>query len=215
MKKLALLLFFGIYSSFVSAQFLLGGQFNVSVLKDKDENAGGDDQESTTTFVMLIPRLAYVAGNTWYGIDAGVSLVNDKNNFFGTEVETKTTIATVAPFFRYMKKPSENFGLWIEGQAGASFGSEKNDDGDKTAKYAGLNIGLRPGVIFFIGEHLSFEASFGRLGYTSLTIEDPNNSSNKETISQVGFMLNSNSVLLDELTLNATSGFQFGANWLF
>ena len=213
MKKLAILVLFGAFATAASAQFLLGGQFNASVVKDKQVGTG-DDFESTTTLVTLIPRLAFASGNMWYGLDAGVNLIKDKSDLSGGSTETKTTIATIAPFFRSIKR-FDNLGIWIEAQAGASFGSAKDNDGNKTDKYTGFNVGLRPGVILFIGDHLSFEASFGRLGYTSFTDEDPNDSSNKETVSQAGLMLNSNTILLDQNTLGATTGFLFGANWLF
>lgn len=162
-----------------------------------------------------MPRLAYASGNLWYGLDAGVTLINEKDDFGGTPDEYKTTIASVSPFIRYTKRPVDNFGIWIEGQAGASFGGEKDNDGNKTAEYSGFNVGARPGVIFFIGDHLSFEASFGRLGYTSFTVTNPNESREKETISQAGLMLNSNSLILDETALSISNAFQFGVNWLF
>lgn len=214
MKKITLLALFCALTTCLSAQFLLGGQLNFSSIKSK-EDGGGDDDESSTTLITVMPRLAYASGNLWYGLDAGVSLINEKDEFLNETNESKTTIANIAPFIRYTKRPVDDLGIWIEGQAGASFGSRKNDAGDKVAKYTGFNIGLRPGVIFFIGEHLSFEASFGRLGFTSFTTENPNDSDDKETLTQVGLILNGNSILLDETALTISNGFQFGVNWLF
>ena len=214
MKKLVLLVLVGAIATAVSAQFLIGGQFNIASFKDK-EAGNGATREISSTLVTLIPRLAYVSGNIWYGVDAGVSLVNSKFDLGGNINETKSTIATIAPFIRYVKRPVDNFGIWIEGQAGVSFGNEKDDAGSKTAEYTGYNVGLRPGVIFFIVDHLSFEASFGSMGYSLLTVTDPENTQVKETFSQAGLTLNSNSLSLDNTNFGIARGFLFGVNWMF
>lgn len=214
MKKISLLVLFATIATTVSAQFLLGGQFNISSVKDKSKG-GSNDTEQTATIVMLMPRLAKVSGNMWYGIDAGLTLASNKYGYGNSSSKSSTTIFNVAPFLRYIKRPVENIGIWIEGQAGHSFGSSKNDDGEKTAQYTGFNVGVQPGVVFYIGNHLSFEASFGRLGYITASIADPDNSSDKTTTSQVGLILNNNALMLEETIAGLSNSFQFGVNWLF
>lgn len=209
-----LLALFSAFALVAQAQFLLGGQFNFSSIKDKEEG-GIEDSEETITNITVMPRLAYVNSDMWYGIDGGVTLIKDKFEAGGQSSETKSTLASVAPFFRWVKRPVDNLGLWVEVQAGASFGSEEDEDGNKTAELSGFGVGVRPGVILFVGQHLSFEASFGRLGYRSVTMKNPDDSNDKETISQFGLMLNDNSLTLNDALLNVSGGFTFGANWMF
>ncbi len=214
MKKLTLLILSLLFATVASAQFLLGTQFNFNSIT---ERKGGfeEDIKNTTTLVTMIPRVAYASGSLWYGLNAGVSQVFEEHRFVGT-TKTKKTLATIAPFLRYTKRPLHYFGIWIEGEAGTSFGNARGNAGEKTAKYIGLQIGLRSGLVFFIDDQLSFEASFGRFGYTTLTTTGANNGFIRETVNQRGFMLNTNANILDEdKTLGASIGFQFGANWLF
>jgi hypothetical protein len=214
MKKLTLLALFAALSTALSAQFLVGGQFNLSSIKSTSKS-GTSTAEYTTNFVTLLPRFAYAQNNLWFGLDAGVNLINFNSDVAGNTFKSSVSIATIAPFVRYTKRPVDYLGLWIEGQAGASFGSRKNNDGKKTVNYSGINAGFRPGVIVFIGKHLSFEASFGQLGFSSLTSTDANDSNIKTTDREIGLILNRNLIDVDEDNLTFKSGFQFGANWQF
>jgi len=215
MKKIvALALFFSVFTT-LQAQVFLGGQISFNSYKDKDES-GSSQGESTVNFVTLLPRLGYVFGDFVAGLDVGVTSINSKSPRFGGGVdESKTNLTTVGPFVRYVKKPVENIGIWVEAQAGASFG-KRTENGVDDSNLSGFNLGVRPGVIFYIGKHLSFEASFGRLGFQSQTTKDAQNSSDKYTTTTAGLSLNSN-VVLDLLGENPTvsSGFLFGVNWTF
>jgi hypothetical protein len=79
-------------------------------------------------------------------------------------------------------------------------------------------------VIFYIGDKLSFEASFGRLGFSQTTVEDAEDSDYKVKTSEVGFSANNNGVDLAPLYffdneepqfLKFNSGFMFGVNLMF
>jgi len=207
MKKLILPAFFCAVSTIASAQFILGGQFTFSTSTDKDE----DDDKFTTTSVTLLPRLAYDLGNNWWvGGDVGVTLLSQKEEFGGFETKSNVTLFTVSPFARRIWKPLDNMGIWLEGQAGASFGGLKEED-EKTEEYFIFSAGIRPGVIFFIGDRLSFEASFGRLGFSSISTTYPDRDDDKDTTSQFGLAINNNfgGFLFGEAFF---SGFVFGVN---
>lgn len=222
MKKilfLSAMLFLGL-NNLLQAQFIIGGNIGISAQKYIQED-GGDKQEAKITNVTLIPRLGYAFGNFWAGIDVGNTSVKvDQPDFGGNQTAYKVNLTNVGPFFRYIKKPTENFGIWVEGQAGFTFGKSEEDNLD-VAKYSGINVGLRPGVIFMIGKHLTFEASFGRLGFTQTTITDANDSNQKETSSEFGLSMNNNSFnlssiyFLEDFPLVLSNGFLFGANWTF
>lgn len=214
-KVLTLAAFYLVFITMSQAQFVLGGNIGFNSAKLTDEFAG-DKSEATVTNVTLIPRLGYAFGDFWAGLDVGISNLKYEEE----DYNSKLNLVNVSPFFRYTKKPTENFGVWIEGQAGFQFGKAE-DDGEESAKYSGINAGIRPGVIFFIGDHLSFEASFGRLGFSSTTVTDPDDSDNKTTISNVGLSLNGNGIdltsltFLDESPTSLVGGFLFGVNYTF
>lgn len=210
-------LFFMSFATFIQAQFLLGGNIGFSAQKATDE-FGGDKEETKVASITFIPRLAYRIENNWVGVDAGITSIKlDEPDFGGGRSESRLNLVSVSPFFRMIKKPTDNFGIWLEAQAGVGFG-KSTFEGEDEEKYALINAGLRPGVIFFIGNNLSFEASFGRFGFSRTTVEDAQDSDDRQTNSDFGFSLNNNSLVLgsflgDGITL--TNGFLFGVNWAF
>ncbi len=173
MKKFLTLsaIFFFACLTMTQAQFILGGNIGFSSQKQVYD-FDGDESEIKLTNLTLIPRFGFAFGDFWAGLDVGISSLKAEEEEF--DYEFKSSVTTVSPFIRYIKKPTENFGVWVEGQAGFSFGKSE-EDGEDLAKYAGINIGLRPGVIFFINDMLSFEASFGRLGLSKTTVKDAEN----------------------------------------
>ncbi len=218
MKKfftLTTFFFFGL-SALVHAQFLVGGNIGFSSQKSTDET-GNNKVESKFTSVTVIPRLGYVFGNNWAGLDVGLtSFKSESPDFPSGTTEDKLNLISINPFFRFIKKPTDNMGIWLEASAGASFGKSQRD-GEDDEKYNIIQAGLRPGVIFFIGDHLSFEASFGRLGFTQTTVTDAQDSNDKIKDSNFGLSLNSNNFVLGNLGENLilSSGFLFGVNWTF
>jgi len=211
MKKFltVLALFLLAFSTKVSAQFIVGGNLGFSAQTDTRE-FGGNKSEDKTTTITVIPRLAYSFGNNWAGLDVGIT-----NTKYAPDDDPETTsnLISVSPFFRHIQKPTENFGIWIEGQVGATFGKSQYDGEDDDELFS-FGAGIRPGVIFFIGNHLSFEASFGRLGYTKTTITNANDSDYKDSSSEFGLSLNNNGIGISSLGV-ISNGFLFGVNWAF
>ena len=212
---LTTLFFFGLVVQ-TNAQFLIGGNVGFSSMKETDELAGVKE-ESKSTAITFIPRLGYVFGDYWAGIDVGLTSIKSEQPDFpsGTTVD-KLNLISISPFFRFIKKPTDNMGIWLEAQAGAAFGKDESDGRDQN-KYSVIHAGIRPGVIFYIGNNLSFEASFGRLGFNQTTTTDADNSDSKTTNSNFGLSLNNNSFDIGFIgdNLSITSGFLFGVNWTF
>lgn len=211
MKKLIFLTLFCVNVSWVSAQFIVSGQFNFGVASEKE---GDSDDRTSATLVTVQPRLAFARGKWVFGGDVGATLLARKEEFGIFERRTNTTLFTVGPFARRVWRPVDAMGVWLEGQVSATFGaSEENDD--KTADYFNLYAGIRPGVIFFIGRHLSFEASYGRLGFARGTVTYPTGEE-KQSSSQFGLLLNDNAGTASLLDGSApSSGFLFGVNYQF
>jgi hypothetical protein len=204
------LLLFGLTTQ-LNAQFILGGNIGFNSSTTTDER-GGDETEFKTTTINVIPRLGYAFGDNWAGLDVGI--MNIKEEASGIlDNENTANLISITPFFRHIQKPTDNFGIWIEAQAGAAFGKSQNN-GEDDEKISAFGVGIRPGVIFFIGEHLSFEASFGRLGFNQTTLTDANDSDIKETTSEFGLSLNNNGIGISPLGV-ISNGFTFGVNWMF
>jgi len=197
----------------VNAQFIVGGNIGFNSQTNK-ETVGSNESESKSTTITFLPRLAYGFGNNWAGLDVGIMTnTQEYPRFPSGTVEQKYNLISVNPFFRHIQKPLDNFGIWIEAQAGVGFGKAQTD-GTDTENIFALGAGLRPGVIFFIGDHLSFEASFGRLGFNQTTITDANDSDIKDTTTDFGLNLNNNGIGINALGV-INSGFLFGVNWTF
>lgn len=219
MKKQLLVLLFAASATFAQAQFIASGQFDIASQKYK-VSGSGSSEESSRTAMTLIPRLAYSFGDIWAGIDIGISNVTDKDpNFSGGTDEDKYSTFFAGPFVRFIKRPSDRMGVWAELQAGFGSGKSTNNGQDDT-KFNTLSAGIRPGVIFFISDHLSFEASYGRLGFSSVTTKDAgaNPTDAENTFTNFGLSLNSNNYQINffnEDDLRITGGFNFAVNWMF
>lgn len=200
------------------AQFLLGGQFSINTSSSKFKFGDTETEGAKFTSITILPRLAYTGDDFWFGIDAGITNIKSESPNFpsGTDVE-KSTVFSVAPFARYIKKPVDNLGIWVEGQAGVSFGASE-DNGRDDEGYFNITAGIRPGIILFIGNHLSFEASFGSLAFSSTKITDKANPDpeSTETYNAFGLNVNQNLDLGDAFFTPAFLGnFNFGVNWMF
>ncbi|MBL7807225.1 MAG: hypothetical protein JNN28_05410 [Saprospiraceae bacterium] len=217
MKKLMLL--FAIAMVFhampSNAQFVVGGNLGFSKYQDHQDR-GTTETETTISTVTAIPRLGYVFGNNWAGLDVGITSLKVEDTDF-TDNTSKINLTTINPFYRYIQKPTDFLGIWIEGQAGVTFGKDALEDVVQT-KYLGINFGLRPGVIFYLGKRLSFEASFGSLGFSKVTATSEEDSNDKETVTNFGLGVNNTTSVLQSYLgtgVPFNSGFQFGANWMF
>lgn len=225
MKKLSFLFALMLFiAAQAKSQFLVGGNMSITSQNHISKSAI-DETKSTLTTATILPRFGFITGNNWVGFEAGVTTLKLENPDFNNENSTdKLNLISISPFYRFIKKPTENMGIWLEAQGGVSFGSEKYND-EEISEYNGFSLGIRPGIIFYIGNHLSFEASFGRVGYNQIKVTSKANSDISETSSKLGFSLNNNNVdqlvnallLQDEINISLPqgTGFMFGANWMF
>lgn len=88
----------------------------------------------------------------------------------------------IAPFVRSYFSNTNNLRIFAEGVVGASFGSivyeEQTTGGTSTAteKTSGFNIGVRPGLNYFLTDNIGLEFLIGSIGYRSVTIQQTSNS---------------------------------------
>lgn len=77
-------------------------------------------------------------------------------------------------FLRYYQPIGENFGLLFDAYAGVLFGNRKyqqNRFPNDEDKLRGFDIGLRPGIYYFLSHRVALEASLGGITYSSLRTE--------------------------------------------
>jgi len=123
----------------------------------------GDVKTNTFTFS---PKAGYfVSENIAVGLSLAYTSTKDEApGIDGTE-ETKTNSFGAGAFGRYYFTPASQFSIF--GQLGAGFQSDKTETGDVESKSNGFNVGLAPGVSYFVSEHFAIEATFGILGYNT------------------------------------------------
>lgn len=200
MKKLLLLCTGVLVAAAAHGQIFVSGLYNLSSSNYKSESPSLT-QKTSETNVTFIPRFGFVFGNWIAGGDAGFSSITERSKVTpGTgDNKTVTTQTTIGPFVRYVRRPVEWLGLWGEFQTGIQFGAQRVN-GDRYYRQNGFGAGLRPGVMFFLGKHLSFEASYGNLSFVTSKATYEDDSTSRDTYG--GLELNN-------------STFLFGANWTF
>ncbi len=112
------------------------------------------------------PKVAYfVTNNIAIGAKLGFGSSKSDANPFTTipTVKSETSTTTFGVFGRYYATPASKFSVF--GNLGFDYSSEN----DKLAKVKtnSFDLAVSPGVSYFLSNHFSMEATFGRLGYTS------------------------------------------------
>lgn len=129
-----------------------------------------------------------------------------------TEIERKSSLVTIAPFLRYMKKIDEDFSLFGQLSIGVGFGGST----DETITSSGgssttvevksdvntLNTTIGPGVQFAFAPHWAVTANWGALRYQSRTTKLDEEGAEGYTQNEFGLALTPGAIT-------------FGLNWLF
>lgn len=121
----------------------------------------GDVKTNTFTFS---PKAGYFVSEN---IAVGLSLAytSTKDEAPGTP-ETTTNSFGLGAFGRYYFTPASQFSIF--GQLGVGMQSDKTEvEGAGEAKSNGFNVGVAPGISYFVSEHFALEATFGILGYNT------------------------------------------------
>lgn len=113
----------------------------------------------------VMPRVGYFVSDK-IAVGAQIGYSSTESTFYnGMEWNERTTNAITAGLFaRYYGTPGKTFSFF--GQLHANYNSEKTeyeDGGD--AKTNGFDIGVMPGISYFVSDHIALEATFGALGY--------------------------------------------------
>ena len=162
MKKTFLLLIFCVtitvsFSQNTKNGFFKGNAFVGGSLGFSSEKDG----ETKKTTIDFSPKIGFfITNNLAIGMDLGYG----QNKTITTSIvgENKT-ILTVGAFGKYYFNPSNQFSLF------GNLGFDYNSTNDLIAKYKtnGFDIGLSPGVSYFLSNNFVLEASIGKIGFVS------------------------------------------------
>ncbi|OYQ46341.1 outer membrane beta-barrel protein [Flavobacterium aurantiibacter] len=147
--------------SFANAQdqvgFAKGDLFLTGSLGYSTEKIG--DLKNDELFIA--PAVGYfVSENIAVGarVGYGTSTITDETT--GADIDSNTL--TFSGFGRYYTTPAANFSFFVEAAAG--YNSIEIAD----AKSNGFNIGIAPGINYFLAKNFSIEATVGVLGYSTI-----------------------------------------------
>jgi len=139
---------------FNEGDMFISGSFGIGTTTYPD-----DSKENTFN---ITPRFGYFVNDfIALGAQAGYSKQKAENPD-GDDVVDNSTF-TIGVFGRYYLMPAQKFTFF--GELGLGYGSTKDIDDNKIN---GINVGVAPGLSYFVSKHFALEATFGILGYNSV-----------------------------------------------
>ncbi|MCU0437008.1 MAG: porin family protein [Raineya sp.] len=205
MKKINLLtiaiIFATAMSSFAQTSkgtLFIGGGLGFTSKSEKEKTSSSTTDGDKIFSYSINPGVGYfISDKLALGLDFGFTGENStstQNIIVPVEVELKTTLFNITPYARYYWMVGDNFGFTGTLGVGIGSGTTKTtitNTTNTTSKISTLEVGFRPGIVFFPTNKVGLEANFGFVGFSSLTDKDPNNSSNKTITSEFGLGANS------------------------
>lgn len=130
--------------------------------------------ESDSDAFLIAPSFGYALSDNLV-VGSRLQYQNVKSD--GTSILPSTTSSSVAtnesigliPYIRGYKGIGKELSLYLQGEVGYNrFWGMDQQDNQPVRKSDGntLLIGIRPGITYFLGKKLAFEASYGFLGYS-------------------------------------------------
>jgi len=169
MKKLSIILTLLLFTGIAKAQIQkgdvqLGGSLSINSQKSGDNK---------TNYFNISPRAGFfVSDNTSIGLMVGFnSLTQDVfDTGTATIVEGVNNQFQAGVYSRFHKSLADNFYIYL--QPSLSFGSGKYKvDGTETATSNSINIGLTPGLTYFMSNRFAFELNLANLTYAHSKLE--------------------------------------------
>ena len=114
----------------------------------------------------IAPSAGYfVSENIAVGLTLGYNSLKNEMPSNPVTSESKYTSFGVGAFGRYYFTPANSFSLF--GQLGVGYENGKLEQNSNESKTDSFNIGVAPGINYFVSEHFALEATFGILGYST------------------------------------------------
>ncbi len=151
-----------------TAGFVQGDTFITGAVGYSNTTEGTQENNTFT----IAPSVGYfVSPNFAIGARVGYSNNKTTDEILLVKTEDKTDGFTVGAFGRYYWTPAAKFSLF--GELNANYGNLNytNTVGGVTVadyKLNGFNMGIAPGISYFIAKNFALEASWGVLNYNSI-----------------------------------------------
>lgn len=134
------------------------GLFGVSHSKSGDEKA---------TDILFSPSVGYMVNNNIaLGLSAGYGSSVSK---LGSVKTSEDIITSAGVFVTYYFNPQSKFSMFGTAGVGYLLTNDKLTD----EKFTGIDVGISPGVSYFVSNNLALQATIGRLGFSSLKSNEP------------------------------------------
>lgn len=139
---------------FSEGDMFISGSFGVGSTKYPDDSKDNSFNISSRFGYFVNDRIA---------VGAQVGYSNQKReNSAGNDVVDNSTF-TIGAFGRYYFMPAQKFSFF--GELGLGYGTTEDINDNEVN---GINVGVAPGLSYFVSKHFALEASFGILGYNSV-----------------------------------------------
>jgi len=179
----------------VGPGLFLGGGIGLSTQNSKETIGSMTEDGPKTTNFSIGPAVGYYfTENVGVGLRVGFGSSNTKQSFGAQDFESSTTLISAELFGRYASTIGEgnNFAWFAEVNAGYSNFTIETTVGNTTTEgdpISTIYFGIAPGLIFFPSPQFGIEATLGNIfGYSSITIEDADDSRNKEVINDLSIL---------------------------
>ncbi len=178
MKKLivAFLILFSMGS--LSAQFFVGGNFNISTSGGSVDNGSASYDKTSTMGIDFGPMAGYFISDV-FAAGARISYSVDRQKTpaplgGGDKTIDVTSGVGITPFVRYYGIHFNKFAIYGQGQIGLSRSSDKTKVGGTTTngpKTTTFSLSVFPGLEYELNTHVSLETSINlfRIGYSLQT----------------------------------------------
>jgi len=151
----------------------IGGNLNFGIGSQDFSNETNQDVTKNTLF-RIQPKFGYFAGNN---IEIGIALdysQSNTNNLVQTQPVTEQdnirSTFGIIPYIRGYKSINKNLLLFIQGQAGYSTSKaelEFNSRSTSTFTINTFELGIKPGITYFISKRMALETSLGGMSYAN------------------------------------------------
>lgn len=166
MKKILLsavaIMAFGFANAQETTGFTKGDVFASGSIGYGSEKTG----ENKNNVFNFSPKAGYfVTNNIAVGVKLGFTSGKQTQDAGLATIETKTNTFEAGAFGRYYFTPASQFSFFGELSAGFNSAKTEIDGVPGESKSNGFNVGVAPGISYFVSKNIALEATFGLLGY--------------------------------------------------
>ncbi len=167
----------GSYAQPVAGGMFAGGAISFTVSSEKDVSGGTTVEGPTRTNLTIMPIGGmFIDDNLAIGAGIGFTRQAVKTTAGGTETVNSQNMFRIAPFARYYMGV-DKAGLFAQAGLDMGFGGTKFKSGGTVTdgpNILTMDIGLRPGIYYYLLPNLSIDARFGFFGYNLYREKDAN-----------------------------------------